>query len=467
MEEAENYPAWREAALRRDSALGLDAWRAREETRRYDWQAVRDRVDTLRRLRDSDDAAGLMNSLNEGIHGNISGIGGNSLYSKATFGTKDLIVEYVELVAECMDYLATRPRDVLSDAVKLEFFERAQTCFGTSALMLSGSGTLFFFHLGVARALMKESLLPRVISGSSGGAVVSAVIGTRSWSEALEALHPDTFHHFVRRRGEKKDLTLRNFAAKYRQRMVSELIPNDLTFLEAQELSGLRINVSVAPADIHQTSRLLNAITSPTVFIRDAVLASTSLPGALEPVTLKSRGANGERQPFLPRLSWVDGSLSDDLPARRLARLYGVNHFIVSQVNPHVVPFVTDAKSNHDLFSVLRRTTQRTLRELITGTIGLIHRPLTTNSKLAYRLNSVMSVLNQDYLGNVNIMPPLRLTNPMRLLSYRTDDEALELMRVGERSTWPKLEMVRIQTLIGRTLDRILDRCRSSWLASN
>ncbi len=64
---------------------------------------------------------------------------------------------------------------------------------------------------------------------------------------------------------------------------VKRLIP-DLTFQEAFELTGYSINISVAPAELHQTSRLLNAITSPNVFIRTAVMASCAVPGVFPPV---------------------------------------------------------------------------------------------------------------------------------------------------------------------------------------
>lgn len=36
----------------------------------------------------------------------------------------------------------------------------------------------------------------------------------------------------------------------------------------------------------------------------------------------------------------VDGSVQSDLPMKRLAELFNVNHFIVSQVNPHIAPFL-------------------------------------------------------------------------------------------------------------------------------
>jgi len=39
---------------------------------------------------------------------------------------------------------------------------------------------------------------------------------------------------------------------------------------------------------------------------------------------------------------YIDGSISSDLPMLRLAELFNVNTFIVSQTNPWVVPFMND-----------------------------------------------------------------------------------------------------------------------------
>ena len=37
---------------------------------------------------------------------------------------------------------------------------------------------------------------------------------------------------------------------------------------------------------------------------------------------------------------WIDGSLESDLPMMQLKELFNVNHFIVSQANPHIVPLL-------------------------------------------------------------------------------------------------------------------------------
>jgi predicted acylesterase/phospholipase RssA len=46
----------------------------------------------------------------------------------------------------------------------------------------------------------------------------------------------------------------------------------------------------------------------------------------------------------MPSKQWVDGSVRSDLPRQRLARLFNVNYFIASQVNPHIVPFMQTDK---------------------------------------------------------------------------------------------------------------------------
>ena len=75
---------------------------------------------------------------------------------------------------------------------------------------------------------------------------------------------------------------------------------------------------------------------------------------------------------------------------------------------------------------------------------------------LSRMTNLWLSVINQDYIGDINILPSNRYFNPLRLLAFLTEKEIRELVIAGERAAWPKIEMIRIQTRISRTLDRIL-----------
>ncbi len=389
----------------------------------------------------------------------MGGMGKSELYGKAKFGTKHLIEDYVTAIAESLEHLADPGVDCITFEEKLDFFQRASHCFGRSALMMSGSGTLLYFHLGVAKALWEQRLLPDVISGSSGGAFVGSVI-CASTAEELDELFEVGIQHD---RDHPSGLLRRILALTGTERMrvddvwqaLEEFLP-DYTFEESFKLTGKHMNVSVAPAENHQKSRLLNADTSPNVFIREAVLASTAIPGFFPPVVLMARNDQGERQAYHGSRKWVDGSISEDLPAKRLARLYGVNHYIVSQTNPYIIPFIDTTKRKTDAVSEVKYAAIDTARAWINAGAAIFEKPLSWVPGVERLANSALSVINQSYLGDITISPLSKLHNPLRTLSWRSPEEIADLIDEGEQATWPRVERIRIQTKISRTLDPIL-----------
>jgi NTE family protein len=460
MEQASSYEEWKEAALAHDEKKGLDRWKLIDQSRRYDYVSIRVRLDRLRALRARHDNRGVLFNLNEGIHGNMGGMGRSALYEKAHFGTKNLVGDYVDEIASALEHLASPKVTDISFEEKLDFFRRADHCFGRSAFMMSGSGSLLFFHIGVARALLQEGLLPEVLSGSSGGAFVGSLLSTHNDEDLLEMLEPENLVFKL-----EKEAGYFSRLSKYkpqimpddeRQEIASHFIP-DLTFQEAFNLTGRQLNVSIAPAETHQTSRLLNAITSPNVYIREAILASGAVPGVYAPVTLRAKNHHGEKQAYLPSRKWVDGSVSDDMPAKRLARLYGVNHYIVSQTNPHVIPFVDRGMKKQDAISLIREASVNTARAWVNAGASSIEKPLSYSPSLTRATSIALSIINQDYVGDINIMPAIRYFNPFRILAYLDEKEIRSLITAGEKAAWPRMEMIRIQTRISRVLSGILD----------
>ena len=468
MASAVTYDEWRDAAIAHDEASGAARWKNIDQSRRYDFVSIRSRLDHLRNLRARQDDRGLLFTLNEGIHGNMGGMGTAALYGKAKFGTKKLIENYVEEIALALEHLASPDVDSISFEEKLDFFQRASHCFGRSALMLSGSGTLLYFHLGVARALWQEGLLPDIISGSSGGAFVGSVICASTDEELDELFEVGILHGEDQPTGLLKRIvgvvSSRRMTANDIWEALEEFLP-DLTFEEAVKRTGRHMNVSVAPAENHQKSRLLNADTSPNVFMREAVLASTAIPGFFPSVVLMAKNDQGERQAYHSSRKWVDGSLSEDLPAKRLARLYGVNHYIVSQTNPYVIPFIDTTKRKTDTVSEVKYAAIDTARAWINAGAAIFEKPLSLIPDVQRLTNSALSVINQSYVGDITISPLSKMHNPLRALAWRTREEISELIDEGERATWPRIERVRIQTRISRTLDPILSNYEDQHIA--
>ena len=118
----------------------------------------------------------------------------------------------------------------------------------------------------------------------------------------------------------------------------------DYTFEEAYLRTGRDVSITVTAHRGNlkgESSYVLNHITTPQVLIASAVATSCALPGIMQANQLLAKDADGKRVPFAPEgIKHIDGSVKADLPTQRLTELFNVNQFIVSQVNPHIVPFL-------------------------------------------------------------------------------------------------------------------------------
>ena len=96
MELAESYEDWLTAAQSHDALTGMAEWRQEETSELYDHAQIRYRLDRLRKFRKQKDWTGLLYALNEGIHGNMGGMGKSVLYRQAKSGTKVLVEKYIQ-----------------------------------------------------------------------------------------------------------------------------------------------------------------------------------------------------------------------------------------------------------------------------------------------------------------------------------------------------------------------------------
>ena len=452
MAEAGSYREWLKYAREHDATSGADNWKKTEKSNHYDYANIRSRLSSLRELRERQDYSGLLFALNEGIHGNQGGMGKARLYERSKVGTKHLIEEYVDELVSALTLINDLPEDVISGSEKSDFFHRASLCFGRSALMLSGAGSLGHFHAGVVKTLLEHRLLPDVISGSSAGSVLAAILGTHTDQELKRLFRkrnimPDAL--------VSTDDELVQIDSAHMRIMLEATIP-DMTFQEAWEKTGRKISVTIAPSEEHQTSRLMNAVTSPNVFIRSAVQASCAVPGVFPPVMLMAKNVYGETQPYLPNRRWVDGAMTDDLPAKRLARLYAVNHYIVSQANP-VVLAMSAVESNPLLPEPFKNIMRYSTHEWLKVSEQLSRRYLRAIPDVGRAMSMFYSVVAQDYQGDINIAPGFSYFDPRKLLARLSREEIDMLTLEGERATWARLEQIRISSKIGQTLDDILD----------
>jgi NTE family protein len=468
MANAASYAEWLENARAHDEISAAMDWRRRRETRLYDYASIDARLKRLRKLRRSGDDRRLLYALNEGIHGNMGGMGRPALYRRARSGTKTLISDYIDAICDSLAYLASPAASGIPLGERLHFFQRASHCYGRSALMLSGGGTLGYFHFGVLKALIEQQLCPQVISGASAGAFVAAVLGTRSDEEYLALFRGGELADELtaNRNGIKLGFFRRDKPdVEAVKEDMTRFIPN-MTFIEAYEKTGRAINITISPAEPHQTSRLLNHIASPNVTILSAVMASAALPGVFPPVQLQARNDEGEIEPYLPMRRWIDGSLSQDLPAKRLARLYGVNHFVVSQVMPGLG---RERVTEPGLQKTLSDASVAATKQMLRGMFDALQARRRVPAPVGSAMNMLNGLIDQRFTGDINIFPGYGYSALGKVLRMLDREEMLELFRAGERATWPKLPMIECTTRIGRCLDRILhdfEAREEKWLDS-
>ena len=257
--------------------------------------------------------------------------------------------------------------------------------------------------------------------------------------------------------------------SEFTDSLIKESVVDDLTFQEAFEKTGKHISISVSPLGKYQNSRLLNAITSPNVYIRSAVRASMSVPGFFPPVRLYAKCYDGMPRPYLPSQLWVDGSVASDLPAKRLSRLYGVNHFVASIANPVVAPFIADTKhkGRKGIRKLISHTGVDYVRESLAVLEKIVNRnPHNDNRQVVY-LNHFINMLGQKYDNDINVVINLNDFKLRHVLAMYRDGDVELLIQAGAKTCWPKMQRVKDTTLISQTLDSLLESLSSRILGNS
>lgn len=411
-------------------------------------------------------------------------MGNLRMYKHAHIGTKDLVERYItsalEILNGLLDISAKARCDGMESKYILEQVLSSRQAFGRSALLLSGGATFGMNHIGVLKALWEAKLLPRIISGASAGSIVGAVVCTRTDEEIPQLL--ETFCDgdlAVFEEEGNEDGILRKaarflthgalFDIGHLTRVMKDSL-GDMTFQEAYNRTRKILNICVSSASLYELPRLLNYITAPNVMIWSAVAASCSVPFVYTAAALLAKDPKtGEAVPWNPSPQrWIDGSVDNDIPMTRLAEMFNVNHFIVSQVNPHVVPFLV--KDEAAIGEEARKSTStvapgptwlNSLSHLAKG--EALHRmhTLADMGILPNLLTKTVSVLSQKYSGDITIFPEISYAHFPRMLSNPTKDFMHQAMLSGERATWPKMSIIKNHCAIELALDDAVQKLRA------
>ena len=457
---AQSYDEWKSIALKLDIESGAQEWKYDNSSDYFDAELLSYRHKLLKKYRLQHRVLDLVYVLREGLSHDIANIGHPMLFNATYIGTKKLIEDYVEEVTHCMNFIASSECITFQRQEKIAFFEHCAKAYGQPALMFSGGATLGLFHSGVVKALMERDLMPKVLSGSSAGAIMAAMLGVSSPHEIPKILSGEHFFseafHF---RGLKQILQERGGVADVLH-LKKFLIENlgDLTFAEAFEKSGLYINIAIAPYDASQSPQIMNALTSPNLLVWSAVLASCAVPFLFPPVRLTSKRYDGEHTPYMANARWVDGSVRSDFPQEKMARLYNLNYTIATQVNPHVVPFMQSDEERYrkDVLSWPSRILRTQAKAMAMGIMDFTRERMGSVPPIRRILDHGYGVVGQRYYGDVNIIGEFSLRHYSYMLQNPRPHLFKVLQREGERATWPKISAIETHARIGKTIQHCL-----------
>ncbi|MFH1885905.1 MAG: DUF3336 domain-containing protein [Pseudomonadota bacterium] len=456
---ARTYEEWQESARELDRLEGRDLWREAPASPHYKYELIRRHTDEMRAFRDTANVYRLLDLLHESLGRNLGDVANPALYDVALSGTKHLIEEYLSEAETSLCFLCDNDFVQLPQDKKARLFRQAIHSLGRPALMLSGGSTLGLFHLGVVKALWENDLLPRVICGSSMGAVVAAGTCTRT-DEELDLLMEEGASATMERNAFIRlpwDRMLREKAIMDQAELKRMLKANvgDYTFGEAYERTGRILNVSVSPTRTGLRPRVLNFSTAPNVTILSAVLASCAVPGLFPPANLMARDRCGVEMPYLQNERWIDGTLRGDLPIMRLARLYNVNRSIVSQTNPHVVPFLSIFGKGRAGAGIMLGGAMAQAQ--ILTVIDALRKKVHTTSWRPI-LDQIHTVLGQRYMGDASIHLPFSLRAYRKILSNPSVEDMDWFTLEGERATWGKLPLIKNLTRVSRAFESCMCR---------
>ena len=461
LEMAESYEEWKSIALKIDEESGAQEWKLDNCSPYFDAEIIVHRLSLLKRYRLQKRTRDLMYILSEGLTYDIANIAHPLLFSVTYVGTKKIIEDYVAAVSEGLAFIASEQCECLTVAEKINFFENCQKAFGQPAMMFSGGSTLGLFHTGVCKSLMEQDLMPKVLSGSSAGAIMTGMLGVAKPSEFMEILKGQNFYSEAFHFRKLSDLLRGNGGLADVKYLKNFLVENlgDMTFAEAQKNSGLNINIAVAPYDASQDARIMNAYTSPDLLVWSAVLASCAVPILFPPVKLTSKRYDGQYTPYMASTRWVDGSVRSDFPQEKMARLYNINYTIASQVNPHIVPFMQNdiSRFRKDMLSWPERIIRRQGKVISKGVMDFARERVGSVPPMRRLLDHGYGVVDQRYYGDVNIVGKHSLRHYSYMLQNPRPYLFKVLQREGERATWPKISLIETHARVGKTIQHCLE----------
>lgn len=470
LKESSSYAEYVENAKKLDKYLGLDQWCNENSNKYYDWRNLKRTIHNLKKFRHAKKYEDLMIVLQTCVKSNYAGTENPLLYSHCYYGTKKLIEKYNTEVVKCLKVIVETK--CINFREKRIFFKIINKNFGRSCLVLSGGASFCYNHFGVLKALLENDLMPKIISGTSGGGMIAALVATRTNEELLSLINKKLASRITAFGDEPTATWIKrwwNTGARFDSikwaRKAQWWTKGSTSFEDSYKKTGKILNIATVPNDIHSPTILCNYITSPNCCIWSAMLASAAVPGILNPVMLMEKAKDNTIKPFSLGSKWKDGSLRTDVPLSTLNMYFNTKFSIVSQVNPHVMLWIF--KNRGDIGKPIIRSKGKTFRGgfILSYFENLIKLEIIKWLKLVKEFQLFPTLLESDWSnlflqnfgGTITLFPKIVPSDYLYILSDPTEERLAKIIKNGESVTYSKLLFIKHRLNIERTIEEGLE----------
>ncbi|CAK7201132.1 triacylglycerol lipase [Sporothrix eucalyptigena] len=401
---------------------------------------------------------------------------------------------------------------LLSVGEKRRLFNNLRQSFGRTTLVFQGGSIFGACHLGVARALFLRGLLPRIITGTGTGALIAALLGTHTDEELPDLLNGvgidlSAFDAVAKRKqqreendGDKDHGSSFSFSHTFRTRyetlhrrltrfwnegyfldvtVLEQCVRDnagDVTFEEAFRRTGRTLNITVVTGGAADVPSVLNYVTAPNVLIWTAAVASNASSVVSDSATaawygrrqtaILCKDVDDEGRtiivpwPLADAVQfrhWTYGSYGTrHSPLQRLAQLFNVNHFIVSQARPYLVPFLEPSMHSPAMRGFAMGTIARVNAFLLLHTGHFVRHRLDQMVRLGWLPLALRRLLLDEQIpgGHLVLVPTVPFIDYVRLLDSPSTETLRYWIQKGEKAVWPAVAALKIRCSVELALEQ-------------
>ena len=350
----------------------------------------------------------------------------------------------------------------------VDFLKGARAAYGRTALCLSGGAMMGLYHLGHLQGLMETDSLPHIISGTSAGSVIAALVCTRTNEELRRDLVPELFAPkmkcFARSWPDRIRSLWKNghMFSKDEWLEMIRWFTLDLTFQEAYEKTGRIFCITLASTTKKAPPVLINYISAPHVTIASAVIASAAVPGFVAPVQLQIKDPDGTIRSAGDE-TYFDGSIEHDIPVNGLAEMLNCQFIVAAQCNPHVVPFFFQAAPGRpNRWSSGKQEANWRGGFLLAALEMYLKNDMKAKfvflNDLEAAVGFTSTMMVQQFHGSTTIVPQVQLRDFATLFSDPTTPQVERCLKVGTVAAYEHAAMIRLHYRIADTIEECLQK---------